>query len=326
MRNTTSKYSGWIHSSWLLPSVLMGAGAMLYGQVSAPVLGFVPEGSRVRPVFGMAAAAFIAPPMASGRDVARMAASPAHDYMLASAADNGDVVLISPDGSMTAIKTARISPDEIVVSPEGSAAMLWFASMSHAQVITGLPRAPQVREIDATFLGPNPYALSISDDGQWLAGSWRAGNYAFGPHGEVNRLPLEDIVSALGFLHGKHDLAMATHEQVLLIGDVGGANQASVLVTGMGRLDAMALGISGANQKLVIADPRGKITSVDLGSGTVQSADCSCSPEGLFPMGRATFRLTGLIAGAFQIFDSDTGQVLAAPILQQDAPADGGQQ
>jgi len=251
-----------------------------------------------------------------------MAASPNQDYVLGAAADNGEVVLMAPDGTLTSVKGARVAPDEIAISPDGSAAALWFSVLSHAQVITGLPGSPQVREIDASFLGPNPYSLSVSDDGQWLAGAWRAGNYAFGPNGEVNRLPVEDIVPAVGFLHGTHNLAVATHEQVLLVSGVGGANQASVLVTGLGRLDTMALAISGGNQKLVIANPRGKITSVDLVSGTVQTADCSCTPEGLFPMGRAEFRLSGLIAGAFQIFDSDTGQVLAAPLTQ----VDGGQQ
>jgi hypothetical protein len=219
-------------------------------------------------------------------------------------------------------KGTRGAPDEIVISPEGSAAALWFASLSHAQVITGLPGAPQVREIDATFLGPNPYSLSVSDDGQWLAGAWRAGNYAFGPNGEVNRLPVEDLVPAVSFQHGNHNLAVATHEQVLLVSDVGGANLASVLLTGLGRLDAMALAVSGGNQKLVIANPRGKLTSMDLVSGAVQTADCSCTPEGLFPMGRAGFRLNGLSSGAFHIFDPDTGQVLAAPLTQ----AGGGQQ
>jgi hypothetical protein len=71
--------------------ILLGAGAPVYGQVGAPVLGFVPDGSRVRPVFGMAAAAFIAPQLATNRDLSQMAASPANNYVLASAADNGDV-------------------------------------------------------------------------------------------------------------------------------------------------------------------------------------------------------------------------------------------
>jgi hypothetical protein len=294
------------------------AGAALYAQVGAPVLGFVPDGNRVRPVFGIPAAASISDPLSIPRGIARMAASPQQDYVLASTADTGEVVLMAPDGTLTSLKGAGTAPDELVISPEGSSAALWFSSISHAQVIAGLPRSPQVRDIDATFLGPSPYALAISDDGQWLAGAWRAGNYAFGPHGEVNRLPVEEIVPAAGFMHGSHDLVIATHEQILKVGDVGGANVAGVLLTGQGRLDAMAVAVAGGNQSVVVADPRGRITQLDLAGGAAQTADCGCSPQGLFPMGRLVFRLNGLDSGAFQLFDTSSGLVLAAPLLQSD--------
>jgi hypothetical protein len=310
---------------WLLLTV---SGAALYAQVGAPVLGFVPDGAGVRQVFGLPAGASITPPLAVARGFAGMTASPRQDYVLASAADNGDVLIMAPDGTLKSLAGARSAPDQIVISPEGSSAALWFASISHAEVVSGLPQSPQIREIDASFLGPSPYSLSISDDGQWLAGTWRSGNYAFGPHGEVNRLPVEDIVPAIAFLHNSHDLAVATHEQVIRVSDVGGANQASVLVTGQGRIDAMAVAATTGNSSLVVADPRGKITKVDLASGALQTAECGCHPLGLFPMGHSAFRLTGLESGAFEIFDPDTGQVLAAPLTPpaSTSSTQGGQQ
>jgi hypothetical protein len=306
---------------WLLFGLTVLFTAAAYGQVGAPVLGFVPDGGSARPVFGLPAGAFIADRLSIARGIARMSASPHQDYVLASTADNGEVVFMAPDGTLTPLKGAGASPDEIVISPEGSSAALWFASISHAQVIAGLPQSPQVREIDATFLGPVPYSLAISDDGQWLAGAWRSGNYAFGPHGEVNRLPVEAIAPAVAFLHGTHDLVIATHEQILQVGDVGGANLPSVLLTGKGRLDAMAVAVAPGNQTLVFADPRGRITQLNLSGGTAQTSECGCSPQGLFPMGHAAFRLNGLDSGAFQLFDSDVGQVLAAPLLHLDTTA-----
>lgn len=313
---------------WLLGSVvgLLVTGAALDAQVSAPVLGFVPDGDRVRPVFGIPAAAAIAAPFSTSRGFARVAASPQQDYLLVSAADNGEVLLLGPDGSLKSLRGAGAGPDEIAISPEGSAAALWFASANRAQVITGLRPSqqspPQIREISTSFLESSPYALAVSDDGQWLAGAWRSGNYAFGPHGEVNRLPVEDIVSSVAFLHGQHNLVIGTHEQILMA-DVGGANQPSVLLSGQGRLDPVAVAVAGGNQKMVFANPRGRITMVDLTSGAVQTAECQCSPKGLIPMGTSVFRLTGMESGAFQVFDSDSGQVFAATLV---AAAQGGQQ
>jgi len=298
----------------LLPGFI-GACA-LYAQVSAPVLGFVPDGNSVRPVFGIPAAASIADPLNIPRGIERMAASPRQDYVLASTADNGEVVLVAPDGTLTSVRGAGNAPDQIVVSPEGTAAALWFSSITHAQVISGLPRSPQVREVDATFLGTTPYSLTVTDDGQWMAGAWRAGNYAFGPNGELNRLPVEDIVPTLGFFHNSHDLAIATHEQILKVGDVGGADTLSILLTGQGRLDAMAVGVAASNQQIVIADPRGRITQLDLASGLTLKAECGCHPQGLFAMGPSAFRLNGLESGAFQLFEPSSGRVLAAPINQ----------
>jgi hypothetical protein len=91
-----------------------------------------------------------------------------------------------------------------------------------------------------------------------------------------------------------------------------------VLFGGQGRLDAMAVAAASGNHKLVVADPRGRIMQLDLDSGDVVQAECGCHPMGLFPMGRSAFRLNGLETGAFQLFDSDSGQVLAAPLNRSD--------
>src|SRR5580693_1818318 len=94
--HTAARKTRMIHR-FLLSSLLAAGSATAYAQVGAPVLGFVPDGTRVRPVFGMSAAAFIAPQLATGRDFGVMAASPAGNYVLGSATDNGAVVVIAPD-------------------------------------------------------------------------------------------------------------------------------------------------------------------------------------------------------------------------------------
>ena len=46
--------------------------------------------------------------------------------------------------------------------------------------------------------------------------------------------------------------------------------------------------------------------------------DCGCAPEGLFALGRNSFRLTSLRFGAFKLFDADTGEVLFAPLTAEE--------
>lgn len=317
---------------WMSVSLAALWTQLAWGQVGAPVLGFVPDGSRIRPVFGIPAAARIAAPLPTTEGFARTVASPKQDYLLGSAMDTGAISVISPDGSLRPLTGTHSSPDLMVISPGGSAAALWFASLSHAQVLTGLPGSPQIREVDASFLGPNPYALAVSDDGQWMAGAWRSGNYAFGPNGETNRLQVEDIVSALTFFQGRQDLVVATHEQLVSITGIAGMQQVAVLVSrshqgSAGRLDIVAVAVAESNRQVVAVNPRGKLTiastsAADASSGATQTVDCSCSPEGLFPMGHAGFRLTGLVGGAFQIYDGDSGQIWFVPL----SAGDGGQQ
>ena len=55
---------------------------------------------------------------------------------------------------------------------------------------------PAGRVVSGSLMGSAPGALAVSDDGNWLAGVWPGGVYAFGPYGEVNRLPVEKCNSA----------------------------------------------------------------------------------------------------------------------------------
>lgn len=302
----------------ILGVFLLGATSAAMAQVGAPQLGWVQDGARIRTVYGMSAAAAVGAAVGSTQDFARIAGSTARNYVLVCAADTGIVSLYQPENGFTPLDGAGIAPDSMVLSPGGSAAALWFSSINQVQIVTGLPEAPSIRQLDASFLGSAPASVAISDDGAWLAGAWlgeAAGVYTFGPNGEVSRLPLEDHVTALAFFQGTHDIAAASAASLQRVTGVGGFVQVSTLATfADSSPPAAAVAVTQDNRIMVAADRRGSITAVQIESGAATTTDCGCNPEGLFAMGPSAFRLTGLQDGAFKLFDAALGEVLFAPL------------
>lgn len=288
----------------------------VFAQIGAPQLGWVPDGTRIRPVYGMPAAAAVGAPVATDQDFSRVAASAARNYALVSAADTGVVSVYTAEHGLVPLDGAHMAPDFVVLSPRGSAAALWFSSVNQVQLVTGLPDAPVIRQVDASFLASAPGTLAITDDGTWFAGVWSQGVYAFGPSGEVNRLPIDNI-TALAFLQGAQDLAAAGPGGLQTISGIASfAIVSSLLTSSDSSLQPVAVAATSDNRTLVLADRSGSVTAVDAGSGAATTSDCACHPEGLFGIAPSAFRLTGLDGGAFKLFDAALGEILYAPLAR----------
>jgi len=314
------------HRFFLGLGVLGFAGAAL-AQVGVPQLGWVPDGASIRPVYGIPAAAAIGAAISSDQGFARIAPSPARSYVLVSSAADGVVSVYTPEHGLIPLQDAGIAPDFLILSPRGSSAALWFSSIHQVQLVTGLPDAPTIRQVEASFLGPTPAALAISDDGAWFAGAWPGGVYALGPNGEVNRLPIEDRVVALAFLAGKHDMVAAGPSGLNLVTGVDGfAMVSSLLASADATLQPVAVAAASDNRTVVLADLSGAVTAVDVSSGAATASDCGCQPEGLFGIGPSAFRLTGVQNGAFKLFDAASGEILFAPLALDHAQTEGAAQ
>ncbi|MBZ5632684.1 MAG: hypothetical protein LAO55_06085 [Acidobacteriia bacterium] len=317
----------------LLAACCVGAASVALAQVGAPQLGWVPDGARIRPVYGIPAAAAVGTAVPADQDFSRIAASPAGNYVLVSAgptsAQAGAVLIYKPEVGLIPLDGAGVAPDFLILSPRGSAAALWFSSINQVQVVTGLPDAPVIRQLDASFLGSAPDALALSDDGAWLAGAWSAtsaGVYAFGPNGEVSRLPIDNGVSALAFFQGNHDLAAAGAADLQMAAGIDGfAVVTSLLASADSSLQPLAVAATSDNRTLVLADHNGSVTAVDIGSGAATISNCGCQPEGLFGMGPSAFRLTAFENGAFKLFDASRGEILFAPIALNATLAEAGE-
>ena len=314
-----------MQSRLLLLACCLGAAASVnsaFGQVRAPQLGWVPDGSGIRPVYGLPAAAAVGAPVPSDLNFSQIAASPARDYVLVSDAATGAVFVYSADHGLVPLDGAGSAPDSLVLSPNGTSAALWFSSLNRVQVVTGLPDAPAIRQVDAPFAGSAPGALAVSDDGAWLAGTWTSGVYALGPNGEVNRLPVENA-AALAFFPGTDNLAAAGASALQMATGIDGFAIVSTLLTSAdSSLQPVAVAATSGNRTVVLADQSGSVTSVDVASGTATAYDCGCQPTGLFGLGPSAFRLTGLDGGAFKLFDAAGGAILFAPVALSAPPDD----
>jgi DNA-binding beta-propeller fold protein YncE len=301
-------------------STLLASAA--FAQVGGPVLGYVPESSSIRLLYGLPAAGAIGAAIHTGRQFAQIAISPAQNFALATTADSGAVVLVDPvKTTVTAIAGVSANPDVIAVSPSGTAAALWFTSLGRMQVVTGLPASPSVNSMAAPFLNSTPAAVAVADDGQWAAGIWPAGVYAFGA--QIMPLQTDPGVIALAFFHNNHNLALATAARATSIADVGGATAPSVLYDYSAQsLSPRALGTSFDNQHTVVADSTGKLVNITVATRTAATVDCGCSPTGLYGLGDALFRLNGTgRTGAtrtgptpeLKLFDAAAGSVWIVP-------------
>jgi DNA-binding beta-propeller fold protein YncE len=300
--------------STTLAAWVLGTASFAFAQIGAPQLGWIPDGPRVRPVYGIPAAAAVGAPIPADQDYSQIAPSPARNYVVVSAADTGIVSIYTPEYGLVPLVGAGSAPDSVTLSPRGSSAVLWYASINQLQVITGLPDAPTIRQLNVSLLGPAPSELAVSDDGTWLATAGPRYVYAFGPNGEANRLPVESA-AAIAFFPGTHDLALASSAGVQMLTGIGGFVVASTLLASAdSSLQPMAVAATSDSKAVVLTDHSGLLTAIDIGSGTATTSDCACQPAGLFGMGPSAFRLTGLDAGAFKLFDAASGQILFVPL------------
>ncbi len=268
-------------------------------------------GSQIVPIEGLAGAARVNATRLDARAPLRhIAISPRQDYVLASSYA-GEVLSIVPGVSSTQVAGAAASPDWIVMSPQGTAAALWFNSTSHFQIVTGLPSAPTIRDIDAIFLAAAPFSIAISDDAQWLAASFPTGVYAWAQDASVRQLNADPNVEALAFSTKGHDLWLATPGRIFTVPNIDSNSIASNIYTG--DLSPAGLALTFDNSKLVFADADGEIHAFDLAAGTSAAFDCTCNPEGVFPLGGSVFRLTSPAFRSMELFDAAASAVFSVP-------------
>jgi len=310
-----SRHSLSFHTT-LTVSLMFALASTSFAQVAGPQLGLIPDGSSLRQVAGIPAAAAVGAPVSFSRNLSLVNAS-SQGFAVATDADSGLVLIVAPDTSATTLSNVTLKPDMIQLSPRGSAAALWYISGRHAQILSGLPSNPSVRDLDLSFISAKPVALAVSDDGLTVAVEWPGIVYEFTAAGTAG-LPVNGGSAALAFSPGTSDLAIASPTTATLWNSAGITSLASF----SNPLNPIAAGLD--SRRLVIADSSGTIVTVNLASGSQSSLDCQCSPAGLYPLNQSAYRLTGLGQGAFKILDTNQNAIWFAPLAF--SAATGGQQ
>lgn len=289
--------------------VLAALTRIALAQVGGPALGLVPDGAQIRVMYGMPAAGAVGPAIASG--LSNIAISPAQNFAIATN-ESGAAVLVLTTGAISPIGGTAAGATRIVISPTGSAAALWIPADSHFEVLTGLPAAASVQEIDASAFG-SLIAFAVSDDGH-LAGSFAGGMELFGTDGSVTPVAAAGRLTALTFFTQSTNLAAATPTSVSSI--VNGT--AAVLYQGSPKAgrelpytwEMDGIGVSTDNRWIVAAARDGTVVTVNVASGTATRMDCGCAPEGVFAIGGTVFRLT---SRGVRLVDAASGNFFDVP-------------
>jgi hypothetical protein len=235
------------------------------------------------------------------------------------AASDTGITVLTPASDGASLQAATIdgaAAGSVQLSPNGTAALV--SNGGELQVIGGLPGIPSViASMNVTFLG-TASALAVSDDGQWVAGVFGGSVEAIGSGGQIVTLPAPAGVTAIAFFHGTDDLAVTTAVQIVKISDIGGTPSTSSI---FGSADTpappespMALALTTDNARIVLLEPDGGIGQVELASGTVSTANCGCTPQGLNGLGGSLFRLSDLANGSIKIYDAASGAVSFVPL------------
>lgn len=301
----------------IISTIFCGAA---FAQVGGPLLGYLPEGTGIRVMYGLPGAGALGSTIDTGRSFARIAVSPRQNFAVAVAADTGELLVVKPGVSVSSAGGTEVNPDILAISPGGSAAAAWFPLSNHLAIVSGLPDAPSIRTVDASFLNAAPAVIAVGDDGQWAAGVWSGSVYAFGPDGSVLPLATDPGVAALAFFHNRDDLALATASRATSITGLGGAMQTSVLYDYSAQpLSPRAIALSFDNSLAVVADAAGTLAAIEVTSGNSALFDCGCSPEGLYGLGGAVFRLNGTGSARqgsrteLKLFDGSAGRIWIVP-------------
>lgn len=291
-----------VRKNWFLAASLMLAGSAAAATLEGPQMGIVfdARAKALRPILGTPGAATVGDPLKLSFELDQAVVSPLQDYVLATAGQSRQVMIIRPDRSpvaATAIQGADPAPDQIQLSAHGSAALLYHADRNRIQVVTRLPDAAKVSIELILSAYQVPSAFAVADDGHTVLAGVEGSVYLVTPNGEVPILTGLRKITAMGLGTGRMALvADGAKNRVYRISDVSGPAEAIILGDFRDGIDGpAAVAISDDGNRGFVANERsGTVAMLDLrGQSPIEKIACHCKPTGLDRLaGNGVYRLT----------------------------------
>ncbi len=187
------------------------------GGVSVPSLGFVASQTppQLRPILGIPGAARLGNPLLLPNTVTQIYMAPGQAFALAAGAPGASLGMILLEGVAGAAQSLPVRPipgamnqaDLLAFGPLGRSAVVYARQTNHIQVLTGLPRSPQVSlDIPNVSVASTPQKLAVSDDAQVVLIVDAAGTvYSLSQGAVPTVVHHSPDVSAVAFLAGSHD-------------------------------------------------------------------------------------------------------------------------
>jgi hypothetical protein len=312
----------------LILLALAGFGQAQQGSVAGPVAGFVFDGGSqsLRPLLGIAGAATIGDPIASGYQLTAAYVAPRQDSAFGIAAAGSAntsahyFTLRSATLSEVTIEGLMAQPERITYSPSGTAAVLY--SNGQAQIVTGLPGSPSLAGSLLLRQGAqsiHPTSFAVSDDGVYLLFAVGSSIQVASQSGGVRGVMAAGAGASVAFAPGgSYNAAVAARGTgVVLIQNVpGGASQQTLSADGASFKEVAGLSFSADGTHLFVASAAAQsVVTLDLSGNRIDIA-CNCTPSELAPMGNL-FRLNELGSGPLWLADAGSAgpRVVFVPAL-----------
>jgi hypothetical protein len=284
---------------------------------SVPTLGFVSGQAppQLQPILGIPGSARLGSPLSLPSTVTRIHIAPGHAYALVEQGPGSPLSMVllqaiaaqTQNLPLTPIAGAIGQADLLAFSPLGSSAVIYSRQTNQLQVLTGLPRSPQLYLNASNLAIPTaPQKVAVSDDARVVLISDEAGSvYSVSQSGAPVAVHHSPDISALAFVTQSHDSIICDRSlnTISFLRDSTATPVALGPATN-GTCQPEAAASTGDGKTILLACPAQRaVLSLDRASGLTRVYNVASSPSALDRAGmRDVFLMSPPEGGTYWLF------------------------
>ncbi|MFL6350483.1 MAG: hypothetical protein ACJ74Z_01340 [Bryobacteraceae bacterium] len=285
--------------------------------VSIPTLGFVAgqAPARLQPILGIPGSARLGSPVLLPMTVTRIHLAPGHAYALVEQARGNPLALVSLQAITAQTHNLPLAPmpgvigeaDVFAFSPTGRSAALYSRQTNQLQVLTGLPKSPQLLlNVPNLAIANAPQKIAVSDDAQAVLISDSAGSvYSVSQNAAPVPVHHSPEISALAFVAQSRE-SIICDRSLNTISFLRDSNATPVALgpATNDRCEPEAAASTADGKTILLACPAQRaVLSIDRASGLARLHRVGTSPGALQALGvRDVFLMTPAERGIYWLF------------------------